>query len=584
MKKKSKIKTLEQLPETYTCPICGKNHKNEELCPIVLTRKKKMKYDTQSYVMGGIFLECMEQGIDFFQIIREIVYVLEFTSLESLSQCICINTDFVISYFASAIGCSPYKFYKKIPELISKYDSYIDAGVSSGSFAGVNVDEHNNIVEICLELDFLGGTLGDLIDNAGLYHSPRLYIYKVFKGRKPSYHLVIFNIWNEPGYRKKRDIYNGKYTETYFDIRNMCFGEHTDLEGYELYSEKEGKLKDIFESESEFIREDVADRITCSNSLAYEWTLKLDEATKKGLLRWHKHVGEYTINYSTVYGQTDVEIELVERIPSNEEQKDFWYHTSYAKGDSIRIYENDQKMYHYGEVSNSDEWYPRKPEKEDEITEIIQVPMFRRVAQSVEKWENIYQDKGFVESRNRKAIKKSDVLSVTYSFVCSEKGHIVIPYCGLVPIITPSGEEIDEKVYLGYCRNCGIYYIFRRDYDILCEKGKPKCKVIEASTKRILWDSSFSFNEKSILSEMGYNVQASENLSTEARHQILRTAIDNEKISVNEILNLLELQINLHAGTERYANAVEKWKEDADFVKSYGLDSGRIKRVSEITV
>jgi hypothetical protein len=363
----------------------------------------------------------------------------------------------------------------------------------------------------------------------------------------------------------------------------MCFGEHTALDGYELYAEKEGKLKKIFESECELYWEDVADQIACSNSAAYEWTLKLDEATKKGLLRWRKHVGKYSVRYFTVYGQSNIVIELVEKIPSNEEDG-YDYYRSYATGDNIRIYENDHKMYHYGEVPVPDGWYQRKSEKEDETTELIQVPMFRRVAHSIEKWEFIYQENGFIESRNRKAIKKSDVLSVTYSFVCSEKGHIVIPYCGLVPIITPDGEEIEEKVYLGYCRNCDIYYIFRRDYDELCKKGKPKCKVIDASTKKVLWDFSFRFNEKSILSEMGYNVQSSENLSTETRHQILRTAIDDRKISVNEILNLLELQINLHSGTERYANAVEKWKEDADFVKSYGLDSGRIKRVSEITV
>jgi hypothetical protein len=83
---------------------------------------------------------------------------------------------------------------------------------------------------------------------------------------------------------------------------------------------------------------------------------------------------------------------------------------------------------------------------------------------------------------------------------------------------------------------------------------------------------------------MGYNVQASANLSTEERQQILKKAIEERKISVNEIINLLELQINLHSGNERYANAVEKWKEDADFVKDYGINSGRIKRVSHIQI
>ena len=28
---------------------------------------------------------------------------------------------------------------------------------------------------------------------------------------------------------------------------------------------------------------------------------------------------------------------------------------------------------------------------------------------------------------------------------------------------------------LGYCRNCDVYYIFRRDYENLCEKGTLQC-------------------------------------------------------------------------------------------------------------
>lgn len=111
-----------------------------------------------------------------------------------------------------------------------------------------------------------------------------------------------------------------------------------------------------------------------------------------------------------------------------------------------------------------------------------------------------------------------------------------------------------------------------------------QCKVIDAITKKTLSDASFNFNEKSVLSDMGYNVHASENLSSEERHQILKTAIESKKISVNEIVNLLELQINLHSGNERYANAVEKWKEDLSFVKSYGIKSGKNKQISSIQI
>lgn len=577
---KNKTKSAKILPpsETYICPICGNSHKNGELCPVVLSRHNKIKYDTQSYIMGGILLECLERGVGFFQIIDEISYIMEELSLISPSERIYLNTDFIISYFSSVIGCSPFTFYKKLPELALKYDSYIDKGsVSLLEFDGVDVDDHNNILDICMKLDVYDGPLGELLDSAGSSHMPHLYLHKVYRGRKPTYHLLMNYCRIETG-RCLKPATDSNYKPV-FHVSNICFGEHTSIDGFELYAEKEGKLQEIFESEFEW--EDVADEISCSNSEAYNWTLKIDEATKNGLLKWIKKYSNLDVRYYTTYGQAEVEICITHTIPQ-EDDKDAFLAKAYAHGDYIRIYENERRMYHYGEVPISGWEYREKYGNEG--TELIQLPMFRRVARTVDKWEEMYKEHGFIESRQKKPIRKTDVLSVTYSFVCSEKGHIVVPCCGLVSIITPDGEELEEKVYLGYCRNCNVYYIFRRDYELLCKKGTLQCKIIDAVTKKTLSDVTFNFNEKSVLSEMGYNVQASENLSSEERHQILKRAIEEKKISVNEIINLLELQINLHSGNERYANAIEKWIEDSLFVKSYGINSGRNKQISSIQV
>ena len=157
----------------------------------------------------------------------------------------------------------------------------------------------------------------------------------------------------------------------------------------------------------------------------------------------------------------------------------------------------------------------------------------------------------------------------------------MIPYCGIVTVLTPQGEQIEERVYLGRCNSCGVYYIFRRDYQELCKKGKPICKVIDAATGKALSDSNFAFNSSSVLSEMGYNVQAAANMTAAQRQEILRKAVEEKGVSVNEILNLLELQIRLHSDRESYQSAVDKWKEDSDFVKSYGIGSGRLKRMDE---
>ena len=150
--------------------------------------------------------------------------------------------------------------------------------------------------------------------------------------------------------------------------------------------------------------------------------------------------------------------------------------------------------------------------------------------------------------------------------------------------MTPENEIIEEKVYVGYCNQCGVYYIFRRDYYALKEKGKLLCKVIDSEPKNVISDAYFDLNPQSVLSKMGYNVQATTNLSTGERQEILRRVIDEGALSVNEILNLLEMHIHLHDGKEKYGNAEIKWKDDAEFVKKYGTNSGRKKNITELNV
>ena len=375
MTKKKKSAEITHPPATYTCPICGNSHKNEELCPIVLNRQKKIKYDSQSYIMGGILLECLERGVDFFQIIKEIAYFMEKLSLQSLSECIYFNADFIVSYFSSAIGCSPFKFYKKLPELALKYDTYIDKGcVDFAGITGVEFDEHNNVLDICMELDISCGPLSDLMDSAGLGYTPHLYLHKVFNGRKPSYHLVMDYYWIDSGHCQKR----GSNNTPVFLFSNISFGEHRSLYVYQLYAEKEGKLQEIFESEFDW--EEISDAISCSNSVAHDWTLKLDEATKKGLLRWDRSNTRYGAKYSTTYEQTEIIIQLVDDIPQDDDPQYSLpqelreiVEASYPKGDYIRVYENDRKMYHYGEVSTPG-WVDAE-KHENQGVQLIQVPM-----------------------------------------------------------------------------------------------------------------------------------------------------------------------------------------------------------------
>ena len=75
-----------------------------------------------------------------------------------------------------------------------------------------------------------------------------------------------------------------------------------------------------------------------------------------------------------------------------------------------------------------------------------------------------------------------------------------------------------------------------------------------------------NLNAESRLHAMGYTVNSKDNLSDQARQNILSRAIE-EGMLITVILRFLESQINLKS---RYLDAVAKYKRDYDFVEDYG--------------
>ena len=561
---------IKEIKDTYTCPICGKDHKNKVICPVVLNRRKKVKFDSQSYLMSGIILECIERRVNFFYVLKEMAYLMEEVCVDGNFIHLSFNADFIISYFAAVLGCAPAKFFKKRTELSEEYIQFADAYVNEVSS---EVDENNNLTEISMDLIDGRGALWEMLDTQhsviGQY-GPTMCLHKVFGKGSPTYYLRLEFSWTS----KCRKEANNNINYLHFD--NLCFSKHSNVQGFDLYSEKEGKLKEIFEKSLNWI--DIAKEYSCTSIAAEGWITNLEQATKKGLLDWYIHKGKHYISCSTTYGNSEIEIQIANDDPKAYSDDAFYGDTV---SDCIFINENGRKIYHYGETSFDSEivdTFDKKPPK------IIKIPMIRKLGYTISRWNKSQQNQDYIDAYNKKTIKKNDVLSVTYSFICTNKGHLVTPYCGLIKLLTPEGELIEEKVYLGYCRDCDVYYIFKRDYEYICNKGKPQCKVIDASTNKVLSDAVFEFNSKSVLSEMGYNVQASHNLSDEERQNILLKAIEEKKVSENEILNLLELQIHLHSGDTKYGNAIEKWKKDSEFVKSFGKESGRMKRITSIKI
>ena len=75
------------------------------------------------------------------------------------------------------------------------------------------------------------------------------------------------------------------------------------------------------------------------------------------------------------------------------------------------------------------------------------------------------------------------------------------------------------------------------------------------------------YNRESVLRKNGYNVTAKDNLPPSIRHERLVDIIRSKKCSKSEVETYLESFIEDHRNKEQDKYAVEKWKDDLEFVK-----------------
>ena len=100
------------------------------------------------------------------------------------------------------------------------------------------VDENNNLTEISMDLIDGRGALWEMLDTQhsviGQY-GPTMCLHKVFGKGSPTYYLRLEFSWTS----KCRKEANNNINYLHFD--NLCFSKHSSVQGFDLYSEKEGK-------------------------------------------------------------------------------------------------------------------------------------------------------------------------------------------------------------------------------------------------------------------------------------------------------------------------------------------------------
>ena len=151
----------------------------------------------------------------------------------------------------------------------------------------------------------------------------------------------------------------------------------------------------------------------------------------------------------------------------------------------------------------------------------------------------------------------------------------------------PTGEIITETVTAGFCNNCKCYFILETDYNYIRNKGIILCQQITYETyckKGIAILNGEELKPESLLYRCGYNVSASDNLTTKQRQEILSRVVDNGLYSISGICSHLDWLIsrNKKVSTRDMSCAINKWEEDRLFISTYNSSANRIVGINTI--
>lgn len=155
---------------------------------------------------------------------------------------------------------------------------------------------------------------------------------------------------------------------------------------------------------------------------------------------------------------------------------------------------------------------------------------------------------------------------------CANDNHNTCIRNALIYILNSTTYEIvPETVPLLYCKDCGIYYMYEDQYNTLSKKGKILCRIYNLNQWQDNYNSNDFFstlNMESVFKICGYNVNSNSNIPDQARHNLLSFLIDRRIVNLTQTLNFLHWLISTKKDMPHMRNAVEKWKNDLNYINN----------------
>lgn len=189
------------------------------------------------------------------------------------------------------------------------------------------------------------------------------------------------------------------------------------------------------------------------------------------------------------------------------------------------------------------------------------------------------------KERNENILPKADFFVRSSISGCSKKNHKIIDFLAEVDVICSNGNVIKKSFPASYCEDCKLYFMYDDEYKRLRKSGVPLCSIYEYSKYiKTINTKKIELKPESLLHSFGYNVGASEGLTSKQRKKILSFVINNGVMSKHEIINLLSYFVDFRKNDVRQSIAIAKWKNDINYLRSTEIDTAKKVEINSIRV
>jgi len=199
-------------------------------------------------------------------------------------------------------------------------------------------------------------------------------------------------------------------------------------------------------------------------------------------------------------------------------------------------------------------------------------------------------------NKHEHSISAQDFVVKMSVLKCRKKNHQLEDLQATITTIDKNANIVKITVPGGYCPKCSTYFILDSVYKRIKKNGIPVCRVMDEKSYTTGNSESASQSHydklasESVLRQFGYNVNQAENISPLQRKRILAAIVDYKILSKSEIISYLDYFINVRKGqknpdgTYKMSNAIQKWREDRDWISTYKIGDFKeiqVKRIIE---